>query len=66
MSAYYTYTIGTKKDKDVYLLAELKEQRVWTKNPNNAMVFFSEEEVQYVIRKFAIPNAAVARIKHKS
>lgn len=64
MSAYYTYAIGTKKDHFVYLLAELKEQRVWTKNPNNAMVFFTEEEVQYVIRKFDIPNAAVARIKH--
>ena len=64
MSAYYTYAIGTKKDHFVYLLSDIKKQRIWTKNPNKAMTFFTEEEVQYVIRKFDIPNAAVARILH--
>jgi len=62
--SYYTYAIGTKKNHFVYLLSDIKEQRIWTKNPDNALVFFTEEEVQYVIQKFKIPNAAVARIKH--
>ena len=66
MNYYYTYSVGTKKNNFVYLLADIKEQRIWTKNPKNAMVFYTEDEVQYVIHKFKIPDAAVARIKCKA
>lgn len=62
--SYYTYAVGTKKNQTVYFLSDIKAQRIWTKNPDNAMTFFSEGEVQHIIRKFNIPNAAIARIKH--
>jgi hypothetical protein len=68
MSQYYTYAIGTRKGNSVYLLYDLDKetlQRIWTKKPSKAMAFYTEEEVQFVIRKFEIPDAAVARIKHK-
>ena len=68
MSYYYTYAIGTKNKDSVYLLTDLDpktNKRTWTKQPANAMLFYAEEEVQFIIRKFKIPNAAVARITNK-
>ena len=64
--SYFTYAIGTRKNHTVYLLSEITEYRIWTNNPDKAMMFFSEGEVQHIIQKFKIPNAAVARIKHKT
>lgn len=65
MSYYYTYAIGIKNNNSVYLLSDLNpktKQRTWTKKASNAMIFYAEEEVQFVIRKFSIKGAAVARI----
>lgn len=67
MSYYYTYAIGIKNKNSVYLLSDLNpktKQRIWTKKADNAMLFYTEEEVQFIIRKFEISNAAVARIKN--
>ena len=67
MSYYYTYAIGIKHNESVYLLSDLNpktKQRTWTKKADNAMLFYTEEEVQFVIRKFEISKAAVARIKN--
>ena len=62
---YYTYAIGTRRNGAVYLLSEVKEQRIWSKNIDRALVFYTEEEVQYVINKFKIPDCAIARILHR-
>jgi hypothetical protein len=62
--AYYTYGIGTRRNQKVYLLSDIKPQRVWTKKLDNALTFYTEEEAQFVIQKFKIPNCALARIKH--
>jgi len=64
--SYYTYAVGTKKNNFVFLLAEIKGKRTWTKNPDNAMIFFTAEEVQHVIKMFKIPNCGVAKIRHKT
>ena len=68
MSYYYTYAIGIKHKESVYLLSDLNpdtKQRTWTRKAENAMLFYTEEEVQYIIRKFEISNAAIARIKNR-
>jgi len=63
---YYTYAIGRKKHRVVYLLSEIHTQRVWSTNPEDAMVFFTPEEVKYVIKLFKIPDGRIARIQHKT
>ena len=64
--SYYTYAVGTKKNNFVYLLSDIKGGRLWTKNPDTAMMFFTAEEVRYVIKMFKIPNSGVAKIRHKT
>lgn len=44
------------------MLQEAKMPRVWTTSPDDAMMFFTKEEVQFVIDKFKVPNAYVATI----
>jgi len=62
--SYYTYAIGRKKKHFVYLLSDIHNQRVWTKNPDNALIFFTPEEVKHVIVLFKIPDCGVAKIRH--
>lgn len=61
---YYTYGIGIRKNHTVYLLAEVKNPRVWTTVADEALVFFSREEARVIIDKFDVPNCCVAKIPH--
>jgi len=45
------------------MLQEVKIPRCWTTSPDDAMLFFTKEEVEFVIQKFNVPNAYVAIIK---
>ena len=62
---YCTYAIGTRKNHSIYLLMEVQPKRIWSKSPDNALVFFTREEAEFVIKKFNVSNASVAILRHK-
>jgi len=63
LDSYESYAVGTRKNGTIYMLQEVKIPRCWTTSPDDAMLFFTKEEVEFVIQKFNVPNAYVAIIK---